>query len=462
MAQIAVIVPTIPRSHTCPPSLILSGSYPQASYPTLDPYGGTACASFSDLRYHYFHPIYQPQSESTTSRQQPQPPAVGWSLAASFGLLFFVIAASTGQYFFSVTQASTKLRGALVSSILEKCVNLSFARASHLGSAGATNLLGVDVEKIVFCIDPLHELWSGIVTIVIGSYNLWLQIGLSFLAPLLATVAVLLVLPCINRGLGDRQKAWSAQTDRRLQLTRSFLRAVQAIKMMAWESLAIDQLVAARSIEIAAMKRYYWCLSNVVAATNLASDLLMLVTFVVYALVCKLSSSSSLADFNTRIVFTALSTLNLISNPLLMIGQRLAILMSSLASLQRIQLFLEDQQAPQDLLESVKHVQGSADDKRMTLWSGDQAVTIRLDRVDVFWEAQSSPTLHDVSLIFPAGRLSTVSVPSSCSKSTLLLAALGEVPLSSGSITFRSEKQLASEPFSAAARPRIGYVDQAA
>lgn len=155
---------------------------------------------------------YQPSSGAAF--EPPHAPVIGWSLAGSFGWLFLVTAVSTGQYFFSVSQASTKLRGALFTSILDKCLCLDFRLASQLGSVGATNLLGVDIEKVVFCIDPLHELWSGMITIVIGSHILWLHIGLSLLAPLVATLVALCVLPLINRGLGDRQKAWSAQTDR--------------------------------------------------------------------------------------------------------------------------------------------------------------------------------------------------------------------------------------------------------
>ncbi|GAC76372.1 multidrug resistance-associated protein [Moesziomyces antarcticus T-34] len=388
----------------------------------------------------------------------PQPPAIGWSLAASFGLLFFVIAASTGQYFFSVSQASTLLRGALVTSVLDKCVSLDLSRASQLGSAGATNLLGVDVEKVVFCIDPLHELWSGMVTIVIGSYILWLQIGLSFLAPLVTTLFVLSVLPLINRGLGDRQKAWSAQTDSRLQLTRSILRAAQAIKMMAWENVAIRRLVSARTSEIEAMKRYYWRLSNVVAATNLASDLLMLVTFVVYALVAR--SSSSLADFNTRTIFTAVSTLNLISTPLLMIGQRLAILMSSLASVQRIQRFLEDQQAPVNLIHAAERPSELSAEAKVVSAEEDLAVSINFDAVEVRWTERPQATLSGITLDFPAGQLSTISGPTSCGKTTLLLATLGEALPSSGSISFRSAGR--ASPRLPDGCPRFGYTDQAA
>ncbi|KDN37670.1 P-loop containing nucleoside triphosphate hydrolase protein [Tilletiaria anomala UBC 951] len=359
----------------------------------------------------------------------PQAAAVGWAIAGAFGLLFFVIAAATGQYFFAVSQASTMLRGALTSSVLHKSLNLAHAESTALGASAASNLLSTDVEKVIFCIDPFHELWSGLVIIGVGAYILWLQIGISFLAPLVTTFAILVLTPLVSRGLGDRQKAWSSVTDSRLKATDSLIRAIRTVKMMAWDNVSLRTLLEFRQAEVKAMRRYYSQLSAVVSATNLAADALLLVTFVVFALVDRRSHPDT-TRFDTQTIFTALSALNLISTPLLMIGQRFAILLSALASLDRIQHFLE---LPPSTVQPESDTPSTASMSLISLLPA--APQIDLVSASIAWPTGGGAqrvVFTDLTLSFPAGRLSTVSGPVNCGKSSLMLALLGELPLAKG------------------------------
>jgi ATP-binding cassette, subfamily C (CFTR/MRP), member 1 len=86
------------------------------------------------------------------------------------------------MYFFAVSQNGATLRGALIESLYVKSLKIHISGTASLGPAGAVNLMAADTERIIKALDPIHELWSGMILIAVGLYILYTRLKLIFLA----------------------------------------------------------------------------------------------------------------------------------------------------------------------------------------------------------------------------------------------------------------------------------------
>lgn len=145
------------------------------------------------------------------------------------------------------------------------------------------------------------------------------------------------------------------------------------------------------------------------SVTNYLKSLLSLATLVTFTVV---SIYSSAHQVNTATFFTAIAVLNVITNPLLIAGQRYAQIMSAFASVGRIQEFL---------------MQPDRKDAR------EDAETIVA--TDLTVGVKEADLLHDMSFTLPSGLTMVVGSVGS-GKSTLLHALLGELDIKKGKLQY--------------------------
>lgn len=126
----------------------------------------------------------------------------------SSSVLTLAVLPST-QSQWSISKSEIKVRGALVTAIYQKSLQLDLVAAGKSGGTSASNLQSVDVERVVTVFATVYTLGSGIITIGIGSYLLYRQLHLVFLAPLIAIILSLFATPPLSNGLGAFQKKWS-------------------------------------------------------------------------------------------------------------------------------------------------------------------------------------------------------------------------------------------------------------
>jgi ABC-type multidrug transport system fused ATPase/permease subunit len=147
---------------------------------------------------------------------------------------------------------------------------------------------------------------------------------------------------------------------------------------------------------------------------------------------------------DTTRVFTALSFLVLLTEPLSQIFQYVPFLLASFSCLSRIQTFLEEGCCV-DFREDASSIQLKEESDRGS--SEKHGVLMRILDGDFGWE-KDKPILSQLSLNIPAHSLTIVVGPTACGKSTLLKVLLGETPVHDGRVLMES-----------AAR-RIGFCDQ--
>ncbi|KAK8847661.1 hypothetical protein IAR55_005520 [Kwoniella newhampshirensis] len=336
---------------------------------------------------------------SSYSTDRPQQLADGWGLVAAAALTYVVYALAIALAHVAIQRSSLALRGALMEALYRKSLVIRVETAREMGSAKAGNLMSVDVRAIVQNVEAVHQTWTALVVTGLGLYIIWSQIGLSFLAAVIGAVVFFAALPLLTRGIGD----------------------TRTLKLSAYETIVQSRAEAFRASEISALRAWIVEILKVSIATNWLGNFLSLVTVATYTVVALLSSEGGGA-VTTAKVFTIVSTITLISEPLLMLGQHMGALVSAWASVKRIETFLLQDEKIQNAIDEID----DPDSKRGVL---EQRIVMKEAKFGVKDKITVLDELN-VELVKPA--LWMVVGRVGCGKSTLLQSLLGEMDLISG------------------------------
>ncbi|CBQ71978.1 related to ABC transporter [Sporisorium reilianum SRZ2] len=373
----------------------------------------------------------------------PQPTVYGWGLVGAYAFVYLGQTVATGQYWYASSQLMCKIRGGYVEAIYRKGLNLHLRTARTSGGGKAANLMSVDSERVVKSIDVVHELWSGVITIAVGVYLLYTQLGLIFFASMASVLGCLLLTPLASRGIGTKQGVWSELTDKRVNLTSSVTSDIKGVKFSAYEDILHDKICKVRAEELVKRSSMMKQLTGVVVFTNCTGELLGVSTFITLIIVDRLSGSNRF-DLNT--IFTTLTIFGILQNPLLSIGQQYSFILQAWASMKRIEGFLNSQDRP-DTQEAVD--QGIAGQAAAAGASSDETSSgyaAKFENADLGWADEV--VLANVNLEIPAGALTMICGRLGQGKSTLLQAILGESDLIKG----KQELPLLAD--------RVAYVSQ--
>lgn len=225
----------------------------------------------------------------------------------------------------------------------------------------------------------------------------------------------------------------------------SILQHIRAVKLSAYEPIMAAKAIALRDAEIESQIKLIMLVLRVSIATNWLGNFLALVTITAFTLVSLLGSSSG-SNVTTAKVFTVITTIGLISDPLLMLGQRFSSLVSAWASFKRMEKFLlEDESAS---LISEQTTPEADDDLKGTdipLKEVSNSVSVQLASASLGLSGLSKTLLRDIDinmrdfgLWMIIGEVGSVSAwderGSRQGKSVLLQAILGEMDVLSGSL----------------------------
>ena len=140
--------------------------------------------------------------------------------------------------------------------------------------------------------------------------------------------------------MGPTRIAWAEAVDRRIKFTSSVLRHIKAIKLSAYEPRILALADGMRHAEIDAFIRWVKEILKVSILTNWLAHFLALLTVTTFTLVTLFRGDTG--GVTTARIFTVISTIDLISMPLLELGQKMGSLLTAWASLKRIEGFLLD------------------------------------------------------------------------------------------------------------------------
>ncbi|KAF3400199.1 Canalicular multispecific organic anion transporter 1 [Penicillium rolfsii] len=301
------------------------------------------------------------------------------------------------------------------------------ATRGQLGSgddSAALTLMSTDMERIRMGLCFVHETWASMIQAGLAAWMIHRQVGVMFVAPVGVVVVCFVGLGILVNFTGDSQRSWMSEVQERVGLTATVIASMKSLEISGLAGPVAEYVQQLRVNELAAGARYRRIM--IIAA--------------VFAFIPQLISPPLTLAFaqhrlNASTMFTSLSFLTLLTQPLLQLFQSIPELVSGLACLGRIQAFLElkpryDYRQP---LVDALSCGTEKSSKQLNLQTTDIAI-----RDGNFGWKVDKFVLNNFSTRIPASSLTMVIGPVGSGKSTFCKALLGEIPFSQGSVVMRT------------------------
>ncbi|KAI8066832.1 hypothetical protein BC940DRAFT_274537 [Gongronella butleri] len=288
-------------------------------------------------------------------------------------------------------------------------------------SGDVNNLLSVDAQKFSETFAYAISVYSYPLQIMICVVGLYRLLGVAAIWGVLTMFIAQPILVSIMNHFQGVQKELMSRTDKRLKLTNEMLGAIRIIKFFAWEREFRTRLMTARDVELQAIRKRLFMYMWMGTAWFIMPILIIIVVFYTYTRDHDLTASRA---------FTALALFSAFRQALDSLPFTITSVIQSKVSLARIEAYLKEdelEQADRPLVHSSGVYIGFVDGASFG-WSAPLSENSK-DEVST----PPAPTVVDLNLSFPRGKMSIVCGATGSGKTTLLASLLGETYRYSGS-----------------------------
>ncbi|KAI1408189.1 P-loop containing nucleoside triphosphate hydrolase protein [Hypoxylon sp. FL1857] len=383
----------------------------------------------------------QPFLINTLLNYLQQPPEdtsqnVGYGLIGATILIYTGIAASQAMYWYLQERAMYMARGALAGSVYMKTIE---AKISAADDSAALTLMSADVERIIRGCVNIHEFWANAIEVGLACWLLSLQIGAASVAPVIVVGCCVVFSAILGKFTGPRQKAWMEKIQKRVGLTANVIGQMKHLKISGLAT-PIEQSIQGMRVDELKMASKY----------RMVTILSALIAYIPLCISPVMTFAFSARTLDVTTIFTSVSYILLLANPLATLFQLFPALLVALTCLRRIQSFLE-QDGRFDFRTSTLDPPADGATRHEAKKAGERlepSSLVRISEGSFGWEA-NKPCLRNIDINIPSSRLTIVVGPIGSGKSTLCKVLLGETPVI-------SHGRVITGPFSG----RIGYCDQ--
>ena len=342
----------------------------------------------------------------SNAREEPlQPPKhVGILLCVGIFVSLSADALCRAQVLMQGRNTSIRMRSVLFAEILRKALKRRGCRTGLATDGQITNLVGVDISKVVEFVAMLHQpLIEQPLQIVFSTIYLVNLLGGAALIGICIMVLALPLQGLISKAALHVQERMLHVTDARLDQLNEVLSTIKTVKFFAWELPFAKRLASVRHAELTLL-RHALALDVLYDFAFVGVPMLVtMTTFGVHTLLLHRPLSAQTA-------FTALAIFNLLRTPLADMPEMVMRSIAALVSLGRIESFLAEPET--DKYAQLTGAPGNV---------GMQHASFVHNRSE-----RNRFALADLSCTFPVG-VSVVVGPVGAGKSSLLLALLGEM-----------------------------------
>uniref|UniRef100_A0A8C2EAQ9 ATP-binding cassette, sub-family C (CFTR/MRP), member 8b n=1 Tax=Cyprinus carpio TaxID=7962 RepID=A0A8C2EAQ9_CYPCA len=307
--------------------------------------------------------------------------------------------------YYVAIETGIKLRAAIQTKIYHKIMRLCTSNMSmgDMTTAQICSLVARDTNHLMWFFFLCPNLWAMPVQIVMGVLLLYSLLGVSALIG--ATVIVILA-PLqyfVATRLSRAQKSTLEYTSERLKKTNELLRGIKLLKLYAWEHIFRSSVEETRRQELRNLR------------TFALYTALCVFRWQIFAVHVHVHSGTDF-DLSPAVAFGSLSLFHILVTPLFLLSSVLHSTVKALVSVQKLSEFL-----------------GSTEIEI------DQDPVVQTTIVNGYFTwTQGCPTLSNIDIKVPFGQLTMIVGQVGCGKSSLLLAALGEMQKISGNITWNN------------------------
>ncbi|XP_074853852.1 ATP-binding cassette sub-family C member 8 isoform X10 [Carettochelys insculpta] len=248
-------------------------------------------------------------------------------------------------------------------------------------------------------------------------------------------------------------------SNERLKKTNEMLRGIKLLKLYAWEHIFHSSVEETREKEMTSLKSFALYTSISIFMNAAIPIAAVLTTFVVHA------HLTGNADFSPSVAFASLSLFHILITPLFLLSSVLRSTVKALVSVQKLGEFLSSEEIgeEQDKCSAQRNADNHSKYQVVPLkvvnrkrparedwnnYSSHMRRSVNITEGDDFcvkitngfftWTPEGSPALSNIDIRIPQGQLTMIVGQVGCGKSSLLLAALGEMQKISGNVFWNS------------------------
>ncbi|KAI3009272.1 hypothetical protein CBS147346_2163 [Aspergillus niger] len=375
----------------------------------------------------------------------------GYGLIGAFALVFILKGVMNCLYEHYIFRLITQIRGALVSVIYDKTLELKYDEYSD---SAALTLMSNDIDNIASGIQNVHEVWASPIEVGIALYLLQRQVAWAATVPAALSVAVFYSTHLLSKSAPGRQKIWMQAVRDRVAFASSYLDASVTIKMLGLQKHFSRMLHQLRIDELNRQSKFRHLMVKMNLLAGTTTNLSPVLTLSLFTGVALHTGKRPLTVAET---FTSLSIISLLSGPLSNLIYSGPKASAALECFQRIQAYLlasprlDDRVMPPSHQHVSPHTNWTDMDtegvgtielqqpKPSNIGIGHRSVAAKSDllqihQADFGWDRSSPATLRSIDLRCPPSSLTMVTGAVGSGKSTLLRGILGEVPCLKGFI----------------------------
>ncbi|KAK2039144.1 ABC transporter [Colletotrichum somersetense] len=363
----------------------------------------------------------------------PDTDLVKYRLIAATGFVYISTALSKGFYEYKLCRFIVIVRGTLTAFVLHR--NLHPEGATPAGPIGLT-LANTDVDTICRSFQSIHEIWANPIEIAVAVWLLQRQLGLGCLGPAITLVVCLLGTIRLSKYMAPAQKSWNVSVQQRIAATSTVISLMKETKILALESIWFQNIQKLRLDELAVSKHFRTLITatNIFVTGNAPSMLGPVVTFGISILASRVGSETELS---VAVVFTSLSIMGLLMEPLSYLVSAIPSLISCLGSFGRIQAFVsKEDTAPKSpkragKLKDTNTSAAAGSSVEMTGILKDACTVMKYSAVatnaSFSFSHRTPPILHSINLCIVPSTMTAVVGKVGSGKTSLLRGLLGEL-----------------------------------
>ncbi|GAA5990991.1 hypothetical protein JCM10908_006490 [Rhodotorula pacifica] len=376
---------------------------------------------------------------------QPLPP-VNPAVGAAIGLFFMQIWVSYFQAntFARSGQVGVQARAALIASLYRKAFRMNGKARTTLTNAKLTSHISTSISRIDWASTFFHFSWTTLIQLVEVIIILLCTIGVSSLAGIaLVLVALPMQTYAMRQLFRGRQQA-QVFTDERIKTISELLSGIRIVKFFAWERPILAKVATSRKRELGKVRKL---LSIRAANQAIAMSIPLLASVLVFAVYSLTGHSQDPAE-----IWTAISLLTLLRQPLMMLPNSLSTMVDASSALQNLVPAFVAEELPEKLFEIDEKAELALEVRDATFeWEtspppalGGKGAKGKGGKKAAKLDMQEKPAgkddppsrVEDVNLRVPRGQLLCIVGSVGSGKSSLLQGCIGEMRRVKGEIVF--------------------------
>uniref|UniRef100_A0A2K6SME0 ATP-binding cassette sub-family C member 8 n=1 Tax=Saimiri boliviensis boliviensis TaxID=39432 RepID=A0A2K6SME0_SAIBB len=366
--------------------------------------------------------------------------------------------------YYVAIETGINLRGAIQTKIYNKIMHLSTSNLSmgEMTAGQICNLVAIDTNQLMWFFFLCPNLWAMPVQIIVGVILLYYILGVS---ALIGAAVIILLAPVqyfVATKLSQAQRSTLEYSNERLKQTNEMLRGIKLLKLYAWENIFCTRVETTRRKEMTSLRAFAIYTSISIFMNTAIPIAAVLITFMGHV------SFFKEADFSPSVAFASLSLFHILVTPLFLLSSVVRSTVKALVSVQKLSEFLssaeirEEQCAPREPtpqgpaskyqavpLKVVNRKRPAREDCRgltgplqslVASTDGDaENCCVQIMGGYFTWTPDGIPTLSNITIRVPQGQLTMIVGQVGCGKSSLLLAALGEMQKVSGAVFWKGK-----------------------